>query len=65
VATDGRPFHDANLPVISLASAPFYIYNPIDTIDKLALEQFEPLTKAFIDIIQSLDKISRKELGKI
>ena len=63
VATDGRPFHDENLLVISLASAPFYIYNPIDTIDKLALEEFEPVTKAFIDIIQSLDKISRKELG--
>ena len=63
VATDGRPFHDANLPVISLASAPFYIYNPIDTIEKLAVEEFEPLTKAFIDIIHSLDKISQKELG--
>ena len=63
VPTDGRPFFDENLPVISIASAPFYIYNPIDTIDKLALEEFEPLTKAFIDIIQSLDKVSRKELG--
>jgi hypothetical protein len=64
VATDGKPFHEkANLPIISLASAPFYIYNPIDTIEKLALEEFEPLTNAFIDIIQSLDKISRKELG--
>jgi len=63
VATDGAPFHDANLPVISLASAPFYIYNPIDTIEKLAVEEFEPVTRAFIDIIQSLDKRSRKELG--
>jgi hypothetical protein len=63
VPTDGRPFFDKNLPIISYASAPFYIYNPIDTIDKLALEEFEPLTKAFIDIIRSLDKISRKELG--
>ena len=63
VPTDGRPFFDENLPVISIASAPFYIYNPIDTIEKLAVEEFEPLTKAFIDIIQSLDKISRKEIG--
>jgi len=63
VATDGSPFHDVKLPVISLASAPFYIYNPIDTMDKLAVEIFEPVTNAFIDIIQSLDKLSRKELG--
>lgn len=62
VPTDGRPFFDENLPVISIASAPFYIYNPIDTIDKLAVEEFEPLTKAFIDIIESLDKISRNDL---
>ena len=63
VATDGRPFDDVKLPVISIASAPFYIYNPIDTLDKLAVEEFEPVTKAFIDIIQSLDKTSRKEIG--
>ena len=63
VPTDGRPFFDENLPVISIASAPFYIYNPIDTIEKLAVEEFEPLTKAFIDIIQSLDKTSREEMG--
>jgi hypothetical protein len=63
VVTDGGDFHrEANLPVISLASAPVYLYNPIDTMDKLALEEFEPVTKAFIDIVQSLDKISREEL---
>jgi len=63
VPTDGRPFFDENLPVISIASAPFYIYNPIDTIEKLAIEEFEPLTKAFIDIIQTLDKTSREDMG--
>ena len=63
VPTDGRPFFDENLPVISYASAPFYIYNPIDTMDKLAVAEFEPLTNAFIDIIQSVDKVSRKQLG--
>ncbi len=63
VATDGKPFDEVQVPVISLASAPFYIYNPIDTIDKLAVDIFEPMTNAFIDIIHSLDKLSRKELG--
>lgn len=63
VPTEGGPFHRANLPVISLASAPVYLYNPIDTIEKLAIEEFEPLTRAFIDIVQSLDKMSRKDLG--
>lgn len=63
VATDGKPFDEVELPVISLASAPFYIYNPIDTMEKLAVDVFEPMTNAFIDIIQSLDKLSRKELG--
>jgi hypothetical protein len=63
VPTDGRPFFDENLPVISHASAPFYIYNPIDTIDKLAVEEFEPITNAFIDIIQAIDKISKQDLG--
>ncbi len=63
VPTDGNPFFDEGLPIISIASAPFYIYNPIDTLDKLAIEEFEPVTKAFIDIIQSLDKTSRKEIG--
>ena len=62
VATDGKPFDEVKLPVISLASAPFYIYNPIDTIDKLAVDIFEPVTNAFIDIVQSLDKLSREEL---
>ncbi len=62
VPTEGAPFHEANLPVISIASAPVYIYNPIDTIEKLATEEFEPVTGAFIDIVQSLEKISRKDL---
>ncbi|MFX0136603.1 MAG: M28 family metallopeptidase [Candidatus Hodarchaeota archaeon] len=62
VPTDGAPFYWEKLPIISLASAPLYIYNPIDTIEKLAIEEFEPVTKAFIDIIQSIDKLPRKDL---
>ena len=62
VPTDGAPFYWEKLPIISLASAPVYIYNPIDTIEKLAIEEFEPVTKAFIDIIQSIDKMPRKDL---
>lgn len=62
VPTEGGPFQREGLTVISLASAPFFIYNPIDTIDKLAVEIFESVTRTFIDIIQSIDKTPKEDL---
>ncbi len=62
VPTEGGPFERENVTVISLASAPFYIYNPIDTMDKLAVEIFEPVVNAYIDIIRSIDKLTREDL---
>ncbi len=63
VPTEGGPFQREGITVISLASAPFFIYNPIDTLDKLAVEIFEPLTRAFIDIIQSIDNTPKEDLN--
>ncbi len=34
-------------------------------IEKLAVEEFEPVTRYFIDIVQLLDKMSRKDLQVI
>jgi hypothetical protein len=52
--TDAAQFHLAGVPIISLLSAPPYLFDPADTLDKVHTSSLEPITRAVIYIIQQL-----------
>jgi len=56
VPTDAGDFNRAGFTVISLVSPPIYIYDVIDTPDKVAKDQLNPVATAFADIIESIDQ---------
>lgn len=63
--TDVGPIQKlAGFPVISLISAPTYLYDISDTLDKVAVEQLQPTVKLAIDLLDALDVAPRDELGR-
>jgi hypothetical protein len=51
------------IPVVSLLGVPTYMYDEIDTLDKVARDQLEPTVAAFFDIVRALDTLPRVALG--
>lgn len=49
--TDGGPFHLADVPLVNFLTAPFYLFDAIDTLDKIHRESLLPVTRAAIRII--------------
>lgn len=52
--TDGSAFYLAGLPVVHFLTAPMYLFDPQDTIDKIHVPSLEPVTRAVIRIIESV-----------
>jgi len=51
VPTDADMYYELGVPIINLISGPIYLYDNIDTNDKVAKEELKPTTEAFADII--------------
>ena len=62
--TDAAPFHLAGVPIISMLSAPPYLFDPADTLDKVHIPSLEPITKAVINIIEQLSGKTASEMRK-
>jgi len=60
--TDGHSYQPAGIPFISFLTAPPYLFDSEDTMDKIHEESFVPLTRAVIRIINSLKGHTAKEL---
>ena len=60
--TDGAFYHPAGIPLISFLTAPPYLFDPSDTLDKVHEDSFEPLTRAVIRIINSLNGYTAEEI---
>jgi hypothetical protein len=56
--TDGGFFHTRGVPLVNFLTAPFYLFDSIDTLDKIHQESLVPVTRAAIRIIQSTAGIS-------
>lgn len=52
--TDGSAFYLAGVPVVQFLTAPMYLFDPADTIDKIHVQSLEPVTRAAIRIIESV-----------
>ncbi len=52
--TDGSAFYGAGVPLVHFLTAPMYLFDAQDTIDKVHVPSLEPVTRATIGIIRSL-----------
>ena len=63
--TDGSFYHLEGIPFVSFLTAPPYLFDPADTLDKIHQESYEPLTQAVIRIINSLKDHTADELRSL
>ncbi len=56
--TDGGPFHLENVPLVNYLTAPFYLFDAMDNVDKIHTPSLLPLTRATIRIIDSTRGVS-------
>lgn len=52
--TDADLVYQAGVPTVSLISAPIYLYDKADTLDKVMKSDLAPVARAFIQIIDAL-----------
>jgi hypothetical protein len=60
--TDGAFFHPAGVPIVNFLTAPMYLFDSQDTLDKIHTPSLVPVTRAAIRIINSLQGRSAAEL---
>jgi hypothetical protein len=51
--TDGGDFHLAGVPLVNFLTAPFYLFDSQDTLDKIHRDSLTPVTRAAIRIIEA------------
>jgi len=56
--TDGADFYLAGVPLVNYLTAPFYLFDAMDTLDKIHRPSLLPVTRAAIRIIDSTTAIS-------
>jgi hypothetical protein len=56
--TDGADFYPAGVPVVNYLVAPFYLFDAMDTLDKIHRPSLVPVTRAAIRIINSTAGVS-------
>jgi len=60
--TDGGFFHPQGVPLVNFLTAPMYLFDSRDTIDKVHVPSLEPVTRAAIRIIESTRGASAAEM---
>jgi hypothetical protein len=56
--TDGAHYHSEGVPIVNFLAAPFYLFDAMDTLDKIDQESLVPLTRATIRIVESTRGVS-------
>jgi hypothetical protein len=52
--TDGGFFHLAGVPLVNFLTAPMYLFDSADTLDKVHVDSLEPVGRATVRIVDSL-----------
>ena len=60
--TDGGAFHPAGVPLVNFLTAPFYLFDAMDTLDKIHRESLVPITRAIIRLIESTAGVSARSM---
>jgi Peptidase family M28 len=50
--TDGGPFHAAGVPLVNFLTAPFYLFDEMDTMDKIHRPSLVPVTRAAVRLVK-------------
>jgi hypothetical protein len=56
--TDGSEFYVAGVPIVNYLTAPFYLFDSMDTLDKIHRPSLVPVTRAAVRIIESTAGVS-------
>jgi hypothetical protein len=56
--TDGAYYHSVGVPIVSFLTAPFYLFDPMDTTDKIHKPSLEGITRATIRILQDTRNVT-------
>jgi len=56
--TDGGPFHLEGVPLVNFLTAPFYLFDAMDTLDKIHRPSLVPVTRAAVRIVESTAGVS-------
>lgn len=56
--TDGADFHLAGVPLVNYLVAPWYLFDSMDTLDKIHRPTLVPLTRAAVRIVESTAGVS-------
>ena len=51
--TDGGPFHPRGVPLVNYLTAPFYLFDEIDRMDKIDEASLVPVTRATVRLVES------------
>ncbi len=62
--TDAAQFYLAGVPIVNYLSAPFYLFDSMDTLDKIHKPSLVPVTRAAIRIVESTSGVSASEMRK-
>lgn len=60
--TDGSEFYVAGVPIVNYLTAPFYLFDSCDTMDKIHRPSLVPVTRAAVRIIESTAGVSAAEM---
>ncbi len=60
--TDAADFYPAGVPIVNFLAAPFYLFDAMDTLDKIHRAHLVPITRAAIRIIESTAGVSAAEM---
>ncbi|MGH8985522.1 MAG: M28 family peptidase [Acidimicrobiia bacterium] len=60
--TDGSAFHAAGVPLVHFLTAPMYLFDKRDTLDKIHEASLEPVARAVIQIIKSTAGVTAAEM---
>lgn len=60
--TDGAAFNAAGVPMVNFLTAPMYLFDKRDTIDKIHEASLEPVSRAVVRIIESTRGVSAAQM---
>ncbi|HZA78300.1 MAG TPA: M28 family peptidase [Acidimicrobiales bacterium] len=60
--TDGALYHTEGVPVMNFLTAPFYLFDAMDTLDKIDRDHLVPLTRATIRIVEWTRGVSAADM---
>jgi hypothetical protein len=60
--TDGGDFYLAGVPIVNYLTAPFYLFDSMDTLDKIHRPSLVPVTRAAVRIVESTSGVSAGEM---